>query len=217
MKRYLTEPEQTKLLAAIKKINDPLAQRDYHWIRALLLTGARITEFSLLTVAQVEQALATGWLVVSKAQRKGGKRGHEYPLSEPLRQALRALVMMARAEAAAPAGGSPQPLVMGRDGRPLSVRSYQARLKLWVQAAQLDPRVSVHWLRHTRGMNILHRSRAKAPLRLVKEALGHSSLSSTGIYLQMSREEYAAELRAVDGGRLSKREAVRLAEQGAQA
>ncbi len=208
MKRYLTEAEQRKLLQTIKGVADPLAQRDYHWVRSLILTGARITEWSLLTVPRVELALQTGWLVIPKEHRKGGKAGHEYPVSEPLRESLRALLMMARSESGVAPAGSEQPLIMGRDGLPLSVRSYQHRLKGWVIEAQLDPRVTVHWLRHTRGMNILRNSTSKAPLRLVKAALGHRSMASTGVYLEMSREEYAEGLRQVDGGRLRRGQAV---------
>ncbi|MBY0234736.1 MAG: hypothetical protein K2W93_07140, partial [Burkholderiaceae bacterium] len=54
---------------------------------------------------------------------------------------------------------------------------------------------------------ILRRSRGKAPLKVVQQALGHASLASTGIYTQMSREEFMAECQQVDPGRLSKKAA----------
>lgn len=216
MKRYLTEAEQQQLLRAAKTNTDPLAQRDYWWMRLLIELGARVNEFHLLTLAQGEAALASGWLVVSKGQRKGGKRGHEYPVTQTVRECLSALTFMARAEPA-PTDGRPAPLVYGRDGAALSVRSYQARLKVWVAAAGLDQRISIHWLRHTRGMNIMRRSRCNNPLKVAQQALGHASLSSTGVYLQMSREEYVRELQQIDGGRLSKRAAVKQAQQGAAA
>jgi hypothetical protein len=65
-------------------------------------------------------------------------------------------------------------------------------------------------------MNIIRRSRAVNPAQAVlvaKEALGHVSLKSTGVYLQLSREELAEQLQAVDaaGGRLSKQQARRAA------
>lgn len=213
-KRYLTESEQARLLDGAQRVNDPLAQRDHHWMCALVLTGMRITEFSLLTVPMVEMALQVGWLVSPPEHckgREGKKRSNEYMVTAALRVHLEALVKFSQAEAkarTAPAGALP--LVWGRDGA-LSVRSYEDRLKHWVAHAGLDPRISPHWLRHTRGMNIMRRSRGTNPLKVAQIALGHASLKSTGIYLDMSREEFERELQLVDGGRVSKKAARRMA------
>lgn len=208
-RRYLTEEEQRRLLAAARSCADPLAQRDYHWMAALLLTGMRIKEFSRLTVPQVRQALHTGWLVSRKEDCKG-KRGNEYLVTAPLRAHLEALLKLDLGYAVPVADATP--LVWGRDHDAMSVRSYQARMKHWAQVAGLDSRLSPHWCRHSRGMNIIRRSRAANPLKVAQLALGHASIASTGIYTQMSREEYEAELHQVDAGRLSKRQARRAAE-----
>lgn len=215
-KKYLTELEQSRLLLGVSKVADPLAQRDYHWIAALILTGMRVQEFSRLTVPMVQQALAGGWLVSPKEHCKGGKRGNEYLVTARLRTHLEALVKLSHelgAGCVVPEAG--QPLVWGRDvagiAGPLSVRSYEARLKHWAVHAQLDARISPHWLRHTRGMNIMRRSRGSNPLKVAQIALGHRSLKSTGIYLDMSREEYERELQLVDGGRLPKKVARQMA------
>lgn len=215
-KKYLTELEQSRLMLGVSKLADPLAQRDFHWIGALILTGMRIQEFSRLTVPMVQQALASGWLVSPKGHCKGGKRSNEYLVTASLRTHLEALVKLSYALGAGcevPAEG--QPLVWGRNvaghAGPLSVRSYEARLKEWAVHAQLDPRISPHWLRHTRGMNIMRRSRGSNPLKVAQIALNHTSLKSTGIYLDMSREEYERELQLVDGGRLPKKVARQMA------
>ncbi len=216
-RRYLTELEQSRLLSGASRVNDPLAQRDFHWMAALILTGMRIQEFSRLTVPQVQQSLATGWLVSRREFCKGRKRPNEYMVTSRLRGHLVALCKLSDALGEGlelPPEG--QPLVWGRDvagqAGPLSVRSYEARLKLWAAAAGLDPRISPHWLRHTRGMNIMRRSRGDNPLKVAQIALNHASLKSTGIYLQLSREEFEREIQAVDGGRVPKRVARRMAE-----
>lgn len=210
-KRYLIELEQRQLLNAAKSCADPLAQRDYHWMAALVLTGMRIQEFSRLTRQRVVLALACGWLVNRKEDCKGKRRANEYLVTQQLRVHLQALVNLSDALGTGIelADGQEQPLVWGRDiaGRAgaLSVRGYQLRMKLWAQAAGLDPRLSPHWLRHTRGMNIMRRSRGDNPLKVCQQALNHASLASTGVYLQLSREEYERELQLVDGARLPKR------------
>lgn len=236
MKRYLTDQEQRRLLAAAKRDSDPLAQRDYHWMGALILTGMRIQEFSRLTAPQVRLALDAGWLVSLKEACKGGRHSNEYMVTAPLRAHLVALLRLSdeQAEQLAPRGaadlGLPvldgvevtppapglQPLVWGRNlagvAGPLSVRSYEARIKLWAAAAGLDTRISPHWLRHTRGMNIIRRSRGADALRVAQLALGHRSIRSTGVYTQMAREEFEAAIHLVDGGRVPRRVARDLAE-----
>lgn len=220
-KRYLSEPQQRQLLKAAKSCSDPLAQRDYHWMSALILTGMRIQEFGLMTASIVRQALHVGWLVNPKAHCKGKRKENEYLVTAQLRVHLVALLKISDscAEDVGLTTQPDQPLVWGRGQSacapvaPLSVRSYEARLKLWAATAGLDPRISPHWLRHTRGMNIMRRSRGDNPLKVAQIALNHSSLKSTGIYLQLSREDYEREVQQVDGGRLSKRAARQMAQE----
>ncbi|MEQ1659977.1 MAG: tyrosine-type recombinase/integrase [Hylemonella sp.] len=217
-KRYLDEPQQRRLLRAAKCCNDPLAQRDYHWMAALTLSGMRIQEFSKLTAQRVRLGLACGWLVSLKDNCKGKRRANEYMVTQQLRVHLQALLKLSDDLAAGIelCDGQEQPLVWGRDiagkAGPLSVRSYELRIKHWAEAAGLDPRLSPHWLRHTRGMNIMRRSRGDNPLKVCQLALNHASMASTGVYLQMSREEYERELQLVDGTRLPKKVARVLAQ-----
>lgn len=210
LKRYLTDAEQRALLTAAKRCADPLAQRDYWWMRLMLATGMRVQEFARVTADQAESALATGWLVIPATQRKGGKRGAEYVVTQSVRESLLALLGFHRQEQPADLDG-PAPLVWGREGQGLSVRSYQARIKAWVKSAGLDGRVSPHWLRHSRAVNIIRRSRSPNPLKVAQQALGHASIASTGVYTQMLREDYVRDLHTVDGARMSRRAAVALA------
>ncbi len=211
MRRYLTEQQQRQLLNAAKRTADPLAQRDYHWMSALVLTGMRIEEWSLVSAPLTRLALEVGWLVSPKEHCKGKRRANEYIVTLPLRKHLQALLDLSDAEALSIElqEGQLQPLVWGRadaEGHAgaLSVRSYEARMKVWAAAAGLDRRLSPHWLRHTRGMNVMRRTRGKDAQRVAQLALNHTSLRSTGIYTQMSREEFEASIRMVDGGRMSR-------------
>ena len=208
MKRYLTDQEQLHLLQAARCTACPLAQRDYWWMRLLIETGARVDEFARISAVQAEAALASGWLVVKAEQRKGGKRGHEYLVTHSVRECLQALLAAQRTVPVPTDLEGPAPLIWGRDGARFSVRSYQARLAHWAQAAGLGLKVSPHWMRHTRGVNIIRRSGSANPLKVVQQALGHASISSSGIYTQMLREDYVRDLHRVDTARMSKRAAV---------
>ena len=216
-KRYLTDEEQRRLLAKAKEQAGPLAQRDYAWMRLLIETGMRVNELATLTYRQAVNALASGWLVVTKDQRKGKRCGHEYLVTEPVRQGL--ITLMELQEELRPMVVLPPevmpPLLWGRCGvvrgkllaEHMSVRSFQARMKYWAYLSGLPDGVSPHWLRHTRGVNIIRRSRGNNPLKVAQLALGHASIASTGIYTQMSREEYTRELQNVAGGRMRKADA----------
>lgn len=218
--RYLTEAEQRQLLGAAKKLKDPLAQRDYHWMRLLIETGMRIAELAALSAAQAEAALASGWIAVRADQRKAGpngkRKGHEYLVTEPVRSCLQALLRIQRTEVPLYPDVEP-PLIWGREGQALSVRTYQARMKLWAREAGLSSKLSPHWLRHTRGANIVRRSGADNPAKVAQLALGHASMASTSVYLGIRREEYLQALQATAGGQLSKRAARRAGAQSARA
>ncbi|MFZ4286609.1 tyrosine-type recombinase/integrase [Variovorax sp. HJSM1_2] len=234
-KRHLTDDEQRRLLQAAKQAAGPLAERDHAWMRLLIETGMRVNELATTMAAQASQALAHGWLTMRAEQRKGHgykvepgqpakvakRKPHSYMVTEPVRQCLETLLRLnaelcplgLRAEGAAP-------LLWGRCGvvrgkllaDHMSVRTLQARMAKWAAAAGLPPGVSPHWLRHTRGVNIIKRSRGKNALKVAQIALGHESIASTGIYTQMLREDFEREMHAVAGGRMPKAKAQKLAE-----
>lgn len=217
LKRFLTEDEQRRLLAAARAHASPLAQRDYHMLCLLIETGMRVQEFTLISHAEAVAALGTGWLVMPAAKRKGGRQSHAYLVTEPVRQSLVALLGLHGA--LRPTEGVPDtlqalPLVWGRcqgtESLHISVRSVQNRLKVWAGLAGLPAEVSPHWLRHSRGVNIINRSRGNNPLKVAQLALGHASIASTGIYTQMTRAEYERELHAVARGRMRKADALAL-------
>ncbi|MTD32434.1 tyrosine-type recombinase/integrase [Paludibacterium denitrificans] len=129
MERYLTPNEQQQLLNAAYRVNDPLAQRDYHIMAALLHSGCRITEFSLITLGDTFDALKTGYLFIPRENRKGGKRDHKVFVTKALRLHLVALINLNGSQL------SSDPLVPGRFGQPLTVRNYQQRIRYWAKEA----------------------------------------------------------------------------------
>lgn len=195
MERYLTKEEQQALLGAAKRVHDPLAQRDYHIMGFLLRTGLRVGEFCQISIADAQQALKTGALFVPREHRKGGGMDLRLPLTDEGRRHLRGLLLMTTG-----AEGR-DPLVAGPSNQPITTRSIQLRVQHWAQAAGLPGKVSPHWLRHSRAMDIMRASTATDPRGIVQRALGHASVATTGIYTEPSKEDVAEALKEVDGQR----------------
>lgn len=223
MKRYLTEAQQGELLRTINKHSGLLARRDSAWVRLLASTGMRLNELVTMTVGDAEAALRTGHLFVPKEHRKGFSRGsakdHSYLVTEPVRRALLDLLAVRREQGHADArpdldcGGS-APLVMSRKHVGVTARAYEQRCAMWAELAGLGEKVSPHWFRHTRAMNIMRRSTASDPRGVVQAALGHTSIASTGVYTQITKEDMAAALAEVDGQPRLRRRALRRAYDG---
>ena len=212
MKRYLTEAQQGELLRTINKHAGLLARRDSAWVRLLQSTGMRLNELVLMTVGDAELALRHGRLFVPKERRKGGHRDHDYLVTEPVRRALADLLAVRREQGHADILTAP--LVMSRKHVALTARAYEQRVASWAVLAGLGEKVSPHWFRHTRAMNIMRRSTASDPRGVVQAALGHASISSTGVYTRITKEDMEEALREVDGPRRLRRRDMRRAYEG---
>lgn len=203
LRRYLLPEEQSLLLKAAGASAAILARRDHAWMRAMMYSGERVFEFSCTTVGDAVSALQSKYKFIPKEVRKGKKRDHKVFVTAPLAAALRDLLAirfeMTGEEHADPAA----PLVVSREsaggGRPMTVRSYQLRMKHWAHVAGLPPDVSPHWLRHTRAVNIMRNSSAKDPRGVVKSVLDHVSIGSTGIYTEVMREDVEQAMTTADG------------------
>ncbi len=68
---------------------------------------------------------------------------------------------------------------------PLSPRLLQQRLKKYLMAAGLDPRLTPHKIRHSYATLMLD---AGADLRSVQELLGHAHLATTQVYTHLTTE-----------------------------
>jgi integrase/recombinase XerC len=159
------------------------AVRDTAIFEVLYSTGCRVSEIAALTWSDVQFERGTT-IVEGK-----GRKQRLCVLGRPACEALRAL--QARAEALWPAEAfGSAPLFLNVQGGPLTTRSMERQMKVWLRAAGLPPELTPHKLRHSFATHLLD---AGADLRSVQEMLGHASLSTTQLYTHVSIERLKAE------------------------
>jgi integrase/recombinase XerC len=80
------------------------------------------------------------------------------------------------------ASAHPEPIFLGRTGRPLSVRAVQLRVGTWARRQGLSMHVHPHMFRHSFATHLLESS---GDLRGVQELLGHADISTTQVYTHL--------------------------------
>jgi len=159
------------------------AMRDTAIFELLYSTGCRVSEIAALTWGDIQ--FERGTTVVEGK----GRKQRLCVLGRPCCEALRAL--QERAAALWTGGGAAAaPLFCNVQGGPLTTRSMERQMKVWLRAAGLPPELTPHKLRHSFATHLLD---AGADLRSVQEMLGHASLSTTQIYTHVSIERLKAE------------------------
>ncbi|MCX8092014.1 MAG: tyrosine recombinase XerC [Verrucomicrobiae bacterium] len=147
--------------------------RDKAILEVLYSSGIRIHELVALNDDDVD---LLGEVIRVRGK---GKKERLAPLGLPAVEALRRYL-----ELRARTARGPLFVNQGNGGR-LTARSVQRLLKKYLIAANLDPSLTPHKLRHSFATHMLD---AGADLRSVQELLGHSSLSTTQIYTHVTAE-----------------------------
>ncbi len=183
--RYLTVAEERQLLRSVGKQADIYARRDHAWMRLLRQTGIRVQALSKLTVHDARQALFSKHLQLDAEIQKRGIE-HKVFVTRKAQQAIKDLLAIRREMGHAEHPDAP--LIVSRNNRGLSVRSFQARMQHWCRVAGLEVSASPHWWRHTVAKRLIASSTSTDPLGIVQSALGHKSRNSTAIYAAPDRE-----------------------------
>ena len=176
--RALGPGEEERLLAALAQAQGPEGERDRMLVELMLATGIRLSSALGLETADVD--LETGVLHVRTW--KGGRVERVF---------LGAVVRARLAEYLASC--PPGPLFPGRAGQRLTTRHMQRRFRSWSKLAGLPSAISPHSLRHAFAMRLYERT---GDVLLVKEALGHRSISSTLVYARAGEQRLRAALGA---------------------
>jgi site-specific recombinase XerD len=192
--RYLTIPEQERLLAALAEEATPIGLRDYALVATALLTGLRCSELGNLQLGHLD--LEAGVLRVVDGK---GRKDRELPVVPRLAAVLR------RYLAARPAIlHHPTPYVFvralnfggwaGRHGAlPFGPKAIFHRVRIRVREILGRPGIHPHVLRHSFASRLRENG---ADLQDIQEALGHSAITTTTMYAHIStrrRREKLAE------------------------
>ncbi len=156
--------------------DDTMYLRDRAILELLYSSGLRLAELHGLNVRDVDLGVGTV-RVVGK-----GRKERITPIGRPAAAAIRRYLEADGAIGAEHPGGC---LFTSRTGGRLSRRQIQRIVGRWLAAATGGESLSPHALRHTFATHLLDEG---ADLLVVKELLGHSSLSTTRIYTHTSRE-----------------------------
>jgi integrase/recombinase XerC len=152
--------------------------RDRAMFELAYSSGLRVSELTGIDLASLD-------LQAGEARILGkGSKTRVVPVG---RHALEALARWIAARAVIP-GLDDHALFVGPNGRRLTPRQVQRRIKRWAALAGLDADVHPHMLRHSFASNVLQSS---GDLRAVQEMLGHASIASTQVYTHLDFQHLA--------------------------
>lgn len=171
---FLTVGEMDFLLNHLKqktqKNPDFISLRNWAFFELLYSSGLRVGEITQLKIKDLD--------LVSKMVRVKGKGGKEriVPFNESAGEALREYLKHHPV--------SREEVFLNSRGAPLTSRGARKILETIVKEAGLGgKKISPHVFRHSFATHLLG---GGAELRMVQEALGHSSLSTTQIYTHLN-------------------------------
>lgn len=177
---YLERDEMEAVMSA-PDASTELGFRDHVILRLLYNTGARVDEVAALKVRDVHFGAHRGSTSIVDIMGKGRKQ-RQCPLMKTTEDELRVIIGSRTADS---------PLFVNRQGRPMTRYGiYEMVVKYAKKAARkfpaiMDKRPSPHTIRHTTGTHLVQ---AGVDVNTVRAWLGHSSLETTNIYVEVSME-----------------------------
>jgi integrase/recombinase XerC len=184
---------------------DPLAVRDKAIMELFYSSGLRLSELVDLdmdaldlrdrTVRVTGKGNKTRIVPIGKQARAALKQWLVHRTAWALRpeaaEAAHSGALRTRSSRRVDAGAvaTRNALFLGRNGRPLSVRSVQLRVAAWARRRGLPVHVHPHMFRHSFATHLLESS---GNLRAVQELLGHADIGTTQIYTHLDFNHLAS-------------------------
>jgi len=171
----LTAQEMEQVLIQ-PDVKDVLGLRDRAMLETLYSTGMRRMELSRLSVYDVDRARGTVLIREGK-----GKKDRVVPIGERALMWMQKYVDEVRPELVVPPDEGA--LFLSNRGEMLQPISLTDLVRNYVEKSGIGKKGSCHLLRHTMATLMLENG---ADIRFIQVMLGHSDLSSTEIYTQVS-------------------------------
>jgi len=158
--------------------DDPLAIRDRAMMEVFYASGLRLAELANLNLGDLD----TDQQLI-KVTGKGDKQ-RLVPITnmaiEQLHRWYQCRTLLVP--------HNEQAMFVSKQGRRISHRSIQVRMKKWALEQQITTTIHPHKLRHSFATHMLEES---SDLRAVQEMLGHADLSTTQVYTQLDFQHLA--------------------------
>lgn len=177
--KFVYPEEIEDILASIDTSKDK-GLRDYAIIETLYATGMRVGEMASLRTRDVD--FAERVLVV---HGKGAK-DRRIPFGESLTDTLNMYMATTRASLLKKKDKDHRHMFVNMRGDAITTRGIRYAVNEVLKRAGSFLKVTPHTLRHTFASHLLSNG---ADLRSVQEMLGHSSISSTQIYTEISKKD----------------------------
>lgn len=158
--------------------DDPLTLRDRAILELFYSSGLRLAELVTLTLAGLD--LAEGTVTVTGK----GSKTRIVPLGSQATAAIKAWLPQRTLLKV----DTEQALFVGKNGKQLTPRAVQYRLKQWAIKQGIAGNVHPHILRHSFATHVLQSS---GDLRAVQEMLGHANISTTQVYTHLDFQHLA--------------------------
>jgi len=159
-----------------RPVEAAVPKRDVAILETIYSCGLRVSELCGMRVEDID------WGEQLVRVRGKGKKERQVPIGAP---ALQAIEHYWKLLPSRPAPNEPVFLRSSKSDKPMQPRTFQSRLKLYLETAGLDPHLTPHKLRHSYATHLLD---AGADLRSVQELLGHAHLVTTQVYTHVTTE-----------------------------
>lgn len=168
---HALSPDEAVRMVELPADGDPLTLRDKAMFELFYSSGLRLAELVGLNPEALDFNDAS-----VRVTGKGSKT-RIVPLGSHAMAALQAWLAVRSALAK-----DDQALFLNRNGRRISARAVQLRMKDWGVKQGIASGVHPHLLRHSFATHVLQSS---GDLRAVQEMLGHASISTTQVYTHL--------------------------------
>lgn len=166
-------------LFRVSDVSTPLGQRNQALLELLYATGMRVSECEQLTLEQIDFSLGI-LRVIGK-----GKKERYIPFGQYAQDALHTYINDGRCKLLQQANCKTNFVFLNARGQPITVRGIYYVLSEIIKKTSLTANIHPHKLRHTFATHLLNEG---ADLRTVQELLGHENLSTTQIYMHVTKD-----------------------------